>query len=87
MSITKNRMNWECLANHLPDWIEDNDYELHSYFTESEKDRIRFIAERYEYLTKLEQSTNAFDIFGIEDEKNDLVLECIKLYEKYKHKI
>jgi len=86
MSIKRDRMKWECVANHLPDWIEDNDVQLHSEMTPQELDRMEVLLDMYNSLSDKEESKDedAFSIYGIEDEKQGIVDEIISIYEKYK---
>ena len=56
MSIKRDRMKWECVANHLPDWIEDNDARLHCEMTPQELDRMEVLLDMYNSLSDKEET-------------------------------
>jgi hypothetical protein len=86
MSMTKNKVEWECISNHLPDWIEENDDALFACMTKEERERILIIINRYNELSEREESNDedGYSLYGVEDEKADLVKEFVSVNEKYK---
>lgn len=86
MSITKNKMNWECMANHCPDWLENLDNAITACMSKGDLERCNVILERYNILSEKEESNNedGYSLYGVEDEKQDLVNEFIAIHEKYK---
>lgn len=86
MSIYKNKVNWECMANHCPEWLEKNAIALTACMSKDDINRCDDILDRYNELTKKEESgeEDGFSLYGIEDEKWDLTNEFIALHIKYK---
>lgn len=86
MSIEKDKMKWECAYNHLPQWVEDLDASLSACMSKKDIDRELWLLERYNQLTEKEESNNedGHSLYGVEDEKQDILNEIIKINEKYK---
>lgn len=84
--MNKNKMDWECMANHLPEWIDELDGAISACMSKKDMDRSLAILSRYNELTDKEEDNNedGYSVFGIEDEKQDLVNEFIAIHEKYK---
>lgn len=81
----KKLYDWECVANHLPEWIEELDMELLAVMSNEDYTRIDGMIERYNELidTETENSEDGSGIFGIEAEKEELIRDMVKIYEKY----
>lgn len=85
-NVKKDKMPWECVANHLPDWIDKLDVSLSACFSDKEHEAILASLDRYNQLTDKEEQDggNGHEIFGIEDEKESIIQEIISICEKHK---
>lgn len=78
---------WECIDNHLPGWIKDNDAGLVIVMGKKDHDMLLGMALRYNDLTNKEEDNegeDSFSFYGIEDEKTDLMADMIAIYSKYR---
>lgn len=86
MNINGRQPNWECAANHLPAWSEELSVELSAVISKEDYNRVIGLLDRYNELTDVEekQSNDGHFIYGIENEKQEIIDAIIKIQEKYK---
>lgn len=79
--------DWECMDNHLPDWIDKYDVQLTYLMSQEDSDRAIQIMDEYNQLTTREENTeeeDGFTLYGVEAQKDELVKEFIAICDKYK---
>lgn len=79
-------MEWECAANHLPDWMDGLSIEISALISQPDYDLSNAILERYNELCEREESPkeDGHSLYGVVNEKEDLINELIAIYEKYR---
>lgn len=85
--MNEENIEYECMSNHLPDWIEPIDYYLHACMSPADVDRVGAILDKYNELSNREEDVeneDGFTLFGVEHEKAELVDEFISIHSKYR---
>src|SRR5688572_24290381 len=76
----------ECAANHFPDWVDKLSTTLHACMSDKERSRTHLILVEYNELIDREEDPDedGHSLFGVENEKQELIEEYIKICEKYR---
>lgn len=82
----KKKYDWECAHNHLPEWSDKYDIELLSCMSDNDSDLVDGLLNQYNELIDKEEKEGAdgHAIFGVENEKEEIINEVVKIYSKYR---
>lgn len=90
--MTKIQIPWECVYNHLPDWVIEYENEIDAFLIDKEENNPDYniiigLMDTYNNLTDFEKdNTDAHSLYGIEDEKQELIDEMVKIFSKYEER-
>ncbi len=79
-------IQWECVYNHLPKWMIELEEALSACMSDEDMDKASVLLDRYNTLTIKEKNKNedAFSLYGVEAEKEEIINQIIKIEEKYR---